>query len=103
MLLYVDDIVLVGLRLKDLQSLKNKLSIHLDVRSLGGLKLFLSVVFLRDLDGGFLSQNHYISDVLLRLDMKSCEAVSTPNNEDGMRDMTGPEDETATVEIYQEL
>ena len=78
LLLYVDDIIMIGTSDKAVRDVKTELMPHLDVQDLGTLKSFLGVLFVRDEFGAWLSQQHYISQVLERFGMQGCKPVTTP-------------------------
>ena len=77
-LLYVDDVMLMGRELSEICKAKEDLSTLLEMKDLGELSSFLGVSFIRDKGGAWLSQSHYCSQVLQRFGMDSCKPVSTP-------------------------
>lgn len=77
-LLYVDDVILMGRVLSEICRVKKELSVLLDMKDLGKLSSFLGVTFIQDEGGAWLSQRHYCNQVLERFGMKSCKPVATP-------------------------
>ena len=77
-LLYVDDVLLMGLSLDDINAVKTNLSKTLDIKDLGELRDFLGVSFYRDASSAWLSQKAYVNKVLHRFGMENCKAVTTP-------------------------
>ena len=67
-LLYVDDILIAGKHLSDIEKLKNLLKGEFEMKYLGSAKRILGIDIIRDRATGtlFLSQSRYISKVLER-------------------------------------
>ena len=103
MLLYVDDIILLSVSMEDAKDVKHVPMEHLDVKDLGSLKSFLGVLFGQDSDGGWLSQQHYITQVLHRLVMLNCKPVATPMYSGALKDICQSESVPADRTVYQEL
>ena len=85
------------------KDVKHELIKHLDVKDLGSLKSFLGVLFGRDSDGGWLSQQHYITQVLHRFGMLNCKPVATPMCSGALKDIFQTESVPADRAVYQEL
>ena len=83
---FVDDCTLVSKSKSAIQDLKQKLLSKFKLRDLGPTKLLLGVAITRDLSKHsiFLSQKHYVEDILERFHMSDCKPVSTPM-EPGLR------------------
>lgn len=77
-LLYVDDVILVGSQEDFLKNIKSKLELHLDLKDLGTLHSFLGVTFLREGRNAWLTQEHFILQVLVKFQMSSCNPAPTP-------------------------
>lgn len=103
MLLYVDDIILMSQDDMLITGVKTELSSHLDVKDLGILRCFLGLVFLQDSKGAWLSQQHYVLQVLERFGMSECKPVSTPMCEGTLRDVMESDSPVVNKESYQEL
>ncbi|CAN0905823.1 Retrovirus-related Pol polyprotein from transposon TNT 1-94, partial [Linum grandiflorum] len=80
LLLYVDDMLIVGQDAAMIQSLKKDLSKSFDMKDLGPAKQILGMEIARDRKAGklWLSQEKYIERVLDRFNMKNAKSVSTP-------------------------
>lgn len=64
LILYVDDIILMGDQEHPVSQVKRELDAHLDVKDLGVLRFFFGIVFERNSEGAWLTQSHYILQVL---------------------------------------
>lgn len=80
LLLYVDDMLIVGPNSIKIQKLKNKLNESFDMKDLGPVKKILGMQILRDRKKGklWLSQENYIEKVLERFNMDKAKSVSCP-------------------------
>ena len=80
LLLYVDDILIVGQDADMIQKLKRELSKTFDMKDLGSEKRILGMKILRDRKAGklWLSQKRYIERMLEMFKMKNSKSVSTP-------------------------
>ncbi|CAJ2642124.1 unnamed protein product [Trifolium pratense] len=80
LLLYVDDMLIVGHDTKKIQSLKKELSMSFAMKDLGPTKQILGMRISRDRKNGklWLSQHNYIEKVLERFNMSKAKPVSTP-------------------------
>ena len=103
LLLYVDDIIVIGPSERDVSHVKKELGHHLDVKDLGVLRSFLGVVFVRDDAGIWLSQRHYILRVPQRFGMSSCKAVATPMTVSAVGEFPESDSDLTKKESYQEL
>ncbi|KAK3006790.1 hypothetical protein RJ639_017209 [Escallonia herrerae] len=63
-LIYVDDILLIGNDLQEIERLKKFLLIRFRIKDLGDLKYFLSIEFSRSKKGIFMSRRKYALDIL---------------------------------------
>ena len=61
---YVDDIVITGDDVEEIQRLKNRLRKEFEVKDLGQLKYFLGIEIARSSRGIVLSQRKYVLDLL---------------------------------------
>jgi hypothetical protein len=79
-LMYVDDILVVGSNMQDINVLKGKLSISFSMKDLGAVKKILGMRITRDKKNRklTLSQAKYIEKVLERFRMHNEKIVSTP-------------------------
>ena len=80
LLLYVDDILIVGRNTSRIQNLKNALSKSFAMKDLGGVKQILGMSVTRDRVRRklYLSQEKYIQRVLQRFGMNDSKPVSAP-------------------------
>jgi hypothetical protein len=75
---YVDDLVIIGNNIDLILTLKRKLFDTFDMTYLGLLHYFLGLQDLPLFDGLFLSQSKYVLDILNRFKMAHCKPYSTP-------------------------
>ena len=80
LLLYVDDMLIVGHDTKKIESLKKDLNRSFAMKDLGPAKKILGMSITRDRKNGklWLSQQKYIEKVLERFSMSNSKPVSTP-------------------------
>lgn len=78
LLLYVDDIILIGSSAQLLATLIKKLSLQFHMKDLGYLHYFLGIEAKRTSQDLFLCQTKYAIDLLNRAHMTECKPVSTP-------------------------
>ena len=80
LLLYVDDMLIMGQDADMIQKLKMELSKTFYMKDLGSTKRILGMEILRDRKTGklWLSQERYIERMLERFNMKNSKPVSTP-------------------------
>ncbi|RVW96936.1 Retrovirus-related Pol polyprotein from transposon RE2 [Vitis vinifera] len=78
LIVYVDDIILSGNDMEELQNLKKYLSEEFEVKDLGNLKYFLGLEVARSRKGIIVSQRKYILDLLKETGMLGCKPIDTP-------------------------
>jgi hypothetical protein len=78
LLLYVDDIILTASSGALLTSIVSSLTAEFSMKDLGHLHHFLGMTVSRSSTGMFLSQRHYILELLDRAGMTDCKPCSTP-------------------------
>ncbi|KAK0592660.1 hypothetical protein LWI29_023032 [Acer saccharum] len=80
LLLYVDDMLVVGVDLEEINRLKKKLSSEFEMKDLGAAKQILGMRISRDEHEGTLklSQAEYIRKVLQKFSMGDAKSVRTP-------------------------
>lgn len=80
LLLYVDDLILVGNNFLEINRIKSLLSTEFDMKDMKELKYFLGISIERDIKKGtlFISQEAYLNNVLKRFGMANCKGASTP-------------------------
>jgi hypothetical protein len=80
LLLYVDDMLVVGSDMDEIQKLKKQLSSEFDMKDLGATKQILGMRINKDKQMSTLqlSQEEYIDRILKRFSMSDAKPVSTP-------------------------
>ena len=80
LILYVDDMLLVGTNINEIAALKAKLNNSFDMKDLGDASHILGMHIERDRDKKllYLSQIEYIDKILKRFNMEGGKALSTP-------------------------
>ncbi|CAH9146417.1 unnamed protein product [Cuscuta epithymum] len=78
LLLYVDDIIITGNSPSLVSSFITCIASHFAMKDLGDLHYFLGVQAVRNSKGVFLSQQKYVSDLLLRFHLHTLKSVRTP-------------------------
>ncbi|XP_043697021.1 mediator of RNA polymerase II transcription subunit 33A-like [Telopea speciosissima] len=78
LLVYVDDIVITGSDIQEIQNLKNYLGTEFEVKDLGRLRYFLGIEVAYSAKDISLSQRKYILDLLSDTGMLGCKPVDTP-------------------------
>ncbi|MCO5609856.1 hypothetical protein L7F22_064088 [Adiantum nelumboides] len=87
LLLYVDDMLIAGDDMKDIENLKMELLKSFSMKDLGAAKRILGMKISRDMQRQnlTLSQEDYIEKVLERFEMKNIKIVSSPLSSDFRR------------------
>ncbi|XP_060182496.1 wall-associated receptor kinase 5-like [Lycium barbarum] len=78
LLLYVDDMLIVGANLQEIDRLKKGLSEEFAMKDLGAAKQILGMRIDRSKEGIKLSQEEYVRKVIKRFNMHDAKPVSTP-------------------------
>ncbi|KAM6569154.1 hypothetical protein CsatB_017139 [Cannabis sativa] len=78
LLIYVDDVILDGNNLVEMETLKVQLNNKFQLKDLGNLKYFLRLEVARSSKGIIISQRHYALQMLEDLGHLGCKLVSTP-------------------------
>ncbi|XP_014503083.1 uncharacterized protein LOC106763399 [Vigna radiata var. radiata] len=78
LLVYVDDIVLAGNSMDEINSIKDLLHKRFRIKDLGELKYFLGLKVARSKKGIHLCQRKYALDILEETGMQGCKPSSTP-------------------------
>ncbi|KAD4889451.1 hypothetical protein E3N88_21524 [Mikania micrantha] len=80
LLLYVDDMLIAGSDMKEINKLKKQMSEEFEMKDLGAVKQILGMsIFRNSKDGSLtLSQEKYIGKVLEKFSMKNARARNTP-------------------------
>ncbi|XP_031116906.1 uncharacterized protein LOC116020577 [Ipomoea triloba] len=78
LLVYVDDIIMLGNDASLIDDLLLRLSSVFKIRDLGTPSFFLGIETLTDGKGFILSQKRYMTDILHRAGMSDCKPLATP-------------------------
>ena len=80
LLLYVDDMLIAGFSIEEINNLKKQLSKQFVMKDLGAAKQILGMWIIRDKANGTLklSQAKYVKKILSRFNMNEANPVSTP-------------------------
>ncbi|XP_048493452.1 uncharacterized mitochondrial protein AtMg00810-like [Beta vulgaris subsp. vulgaris] len=78
LLVYVDDILITGTPLSQIEEVKRSLDTAFTIKDLGNLTYFIGIEVLRTANGIFLSQKKYIKDILSDAAMLDCIAAPAP-------------------------
>ncbi|KAK2973118.1 hypothetical protein RJ640_027090 [Escallonia rubra] len=78
LLFYVDDIILIGDDITEMERLKQCLASEFEIKDLGSLKFFLEMEIARLKKGIVLSKRKYVLDLLKETGMSGCRPLETP-------------------------
>ena len=78
LLLYVDDMIIIGDNLSGIQELKDFLSQQFEMKDLGHLSYFLGFEITDSTDGLYITQAKYASELLSRAGLTDNKTVDTP-------------------------
>uniref|UniRef100_A0A7N2MIJ2 Retrovirus-related Pol polyprotein from transposon TNT 1-94 n=1 Tax=Quercus lobata TaxID=97700 RepID=A0A7N2MIJ2_QUELO len=78
LLLYVDDMIITGADLSGIQELKDFLSQQFEMKDLGHLSYFLGLEITHSIDGLYITQAKYASDLLSQAGLTDSKTVDTP-------------------------
>ncbi|KAL2248387.1 UNVERIFIED_CONTAM: Retrovirus-related Pol polyprotein from transposon RE2 [Sesamum indicum] len=78
LVVYVDDILLAGVCVEELQKVKAYLHHLFTIRDMGDAHYFLGMEIARNSDGIYLAQTKYILDIIADTCMKEAKSVATP-------------------------
>ena len=76
--LYVDDLLVTGSDLRDIEDVKEILKSEFEMTDLGALSYFLGMEFKHTAKGIVMHQQKYVKDLLKKFNMVSCHSVNTP-------------------------
>ena len=80
LIVYVDDIVIIGNNDGEIQKLKGFLAKEFEVKDLGNLRYFLGMEVARSKKGISVSQRKYVLDLLEETGMSDCKPAETPKD-----------------------
>jgi hypothetical protein len=103
--MYVDDLLLFGPNLDDLQDIQNQLKQRFKMTDLGQLSHYLGMEITITPGKLILTQSTYLKQVLNQFGMKDCKPVSTPMEPEMANSLMSATDEAdqATIKWYQQL
>ncbi|EXB74504.1 Copia protein [Morus notabilis] len=78
LIVYVDDIILTGNDVAEMEQLKRRLASEFEIKDLGTLKYFLGMEVARSRKGIVVSQRKYVLDLLKETGMSRCKPADTP-------------------------
>ena len=78
LLVYVDDIIVTGNDEREKHDVKQRLPKEFEIKELGKLKYFLHIEVAYSTQGIFVSQQKYVTDLLVEIGKIGCKPVSTP-------------------------
>ena len=78
LLLYVDDMIIIGDDMQGIQDLKHFLGRQFEMKDLGPLNYFLGLEVSSSADGYYLTQAKYTSDLISRASITDSKIVDTP-------------------------
>ena len=78
LLLYVDNMIITGDDLSDIQELKDFLNQQFEMKDLGHLSYFLGLEITYSTDGLYITQAKYASELLSRVGLTDSKTVDTP-------------------------
>jgi len=79
--LYVDDMLIFGTDINEIENTKSFLYNNFDMKDLGVADVILGITITRDDNNISLSQSHYIDKVLKKFGYFDCQSISTPFNQ----------------------
>ncbi|KAM1091216.1 hypothetical protein ACFX2J_018527 [Malus domestica] len=100
-LIYVDDLIVIGDSDAEIQSLKLALRNKFAIKDLGRLKYFLGIELATSQQGLFLNQRKYILDLLKESNLMDCKPARTPL--DSKLQLTTHSEVLSNVTKYQRL
>ena len=78
LIVYVDDIILTGDYVMEMNQLKKSLASEFEIKDLGSLRYFLGMEMVCSKKGIVVSQRKYILDLLKETGMNGCRPLDTP-------------------------
>lgn len=100
LIVYVDDIILIGENVMEIERLKKHLATEFEVKDLGKMQYFLGMEIARSRKGISVSQRKYIHDLLFETGMLGYKPNDTPVDMGRRAEDTG---KSVEKERYQRL
>lgn len=101
-LLYVDDLIITGDDVEEVQRVREHLSVRFEMKELGELKHFLGLEVERSDKGIFLCQRRYASNLLSKFGMTNCKPIASPM-EANLKLRTDVGDKLEDARMYRQL
>ena len=79
--MYVDDLIVTGVRMGDINSFKREMAAHFRMSDLGALSYYLGIEVKQGKEALTLGQSAYTSKLLERSGMAECKPYVTPMEE----------------------
>ena len=76
--IYVDDLIVGGDNVAEIEHVKTLLKQEFDMKDLGELRYFLGIEIVRTKEGIWLSQRQYALDMLSKYGMADCKPIAMP-------------------------
>jgi len=80
LLVYVDDVILTGNSLVEINAVKQQLHDQFHIKDLGDLKFFLGFEVARSKTGLILNQRKYCLEILSEFGLSGCKPANSPTN-----------------------
>ena len=80
LIVYVNDIIVTGDDMQEIETLKEKLRVEFEIKDLGIMRYFLWMEVARSKESLFISQRKYTIDLLRDTRMLACRLAGTPLN-----------------------
>jgi hypothetical protein len=77
-LLYVDDLIITGADLDEINRVKRELAASFDMKDLEDLHYFLGIEVICTPEGILISQRHYVLSMLFKFGMANYKSIATP-------------------------
>lgn len=100
-LIYVDDLIVTGSNVEEIEAFKSSLRNKFAMKDLGRLKYFLGIEVATSSKGLFLNQHKYCLDLLEEVGMSDCKPSKTPLSE--KLKLTGQGEVWEDITSYQRL
>lgn len=100
--LYVDDLLVIGNNLKEIDDFKFDMMFEFEMIDLGRLSYFLGIEFTNASTRTILHQKKYALEILKRFNMTNCNLVVTPMDANAKL-MKGNDDESVNNTLFKQI